>query len=152
MESFRERVEFSPTPEEPSGSSPPNTELKERAVARDITGPGTGEKSTVGAPELPVLERVLARDITGPGTGDKSTVRVNLRLILVSGRTKEFLFTHSSSAADITDYVYSLQLPLGKTTVMHLVARENLPEPNNQGQLKKDKSGEASCSLCCVLL
>ena len=27
----------------------------------------------------------------------------------------------------------ALQLPLGKTTVMHLVARENLPEPNNQG-------------------
>ena len=29
----------------------------------------------------------------------------------------------------------ALQLPLGKTTVMHLVARENLPEPNNQGKL-----------------
>jgi len=28
----------------------------------------------------------------------------------------------------------ALQLPLGKTTVMHLVARENLPEPNNQGK------------------
>ncbi len=27
----------------------------------------------------------------------------------------------------------ALQLPVGKTTVMHLVARENLPEPNNQG-------------------
>lgn len=112
--------------------------------------------------------------------------KINLRLILVSGKTKEFLFSQSSSAADITDYVYNnwppewaeeklpdtnilrliyqgrflhgnvtlgaLQLPTGKTTVMHLVARENLPEPNNQGQLKKDKSGEASCSLCCVLL
>ncbi|KAH3835346.1 hypothetical protein DPMN_108697 [Dreissena polymorpha] len=112
--------------------------------------------------------------------------KVNLRLILVSGRTKEFLFSHASSAADITEHVYTtwpadwsdeklpetnilrliyqgrflhgnvtlgaLQLPLGKTTVMHLVARENLPEPNSQGQLKKDKSGETSCSLCCVLL
>jgi hypothetical protein len=28
----------------------------------------------------------------------------------------------------------ALQLPLGKTTVMHLVAREHLPEPNNQGR------------------
>lgn len=28
----------------------------------------------------------------------------------------------------------ALQLPTGKTTVMHLVARENLPEPNNQGR------------------
>lgn len=27
----------------------------------------------------------------------------------------------------------ALSLPLGKTTVMHLVARENLPEPNSQG-------------------
>ena len=28
----------------------------------------------------------------------------------------------------------ALQLPAGKTTVMHLVARENLPEPNNRGE------------------
>lgn len=28
----------------------------------------------------------------------------------------------------------ALQLPLGKTTVMHLVPRENLPEPNPQGK------------------
>lgn len=117
--------------------------------------------------------------------------KINLRLILVSGKTKEFLFSPSESAADITQHVHehwpedwneepispsstnnvnilrliyqgrflhgnvtlgALQLPLGKTTVMHLVARENLPEPNNQGQLKKDKNGESSCSNCCVLL
>lgn len=112
--------------------------------------------------------------------------KINLRLILVSGKTKEFLFTPNDSAADITEWVYNswppewteellpssnilrliyqgrflhgnvtlgaLQLPLGKTTVMHLVARENLPEPNNQGQLKKDKSGESNCSNCCVIL
>ncbi|KAJ8297641.1 hypothetical protein KUTeg_024172 [Tegillarca granosa] len=97
------------------------------------------------------------------------TLMINLRLILVSGKTKEFLFTPNDSAADITEWVYNswppewteellpssnilrliyqgrflhgnvtlgaLQLPLGKTTVMHLVARENLPEPNNQGTL-----------------
>ena len=28
----------------------------------------------------------------------------------------------------------ALGLPLGKTTVMHLVPRENLPEPNSQGK------------------
>lgn len=112
--------------------------------------------------------------------------KINLRLILVSGKTREFLFVPSDSAADITDYVYNnwpsewgseklpdtnilrliyqgrflhgnvtlgaLQLPLGKTTVMHLVARENLPEPNNQGQQKKDKSGDPHCSPCCILL
>lgn len=27
----------------------------------------------------------------------------------------------------------ALGLPFGKTTVMHLVPRENLPEPNSQG-------------------
>lgn len=27
----------------------------------------------------------------------------------------------------------ALSLPLGKTTVMHLVPRDNLPEPNSQG-------------------
>jgi hypothetical protein len=29
----------------------------------------------------------------------------------------------------------ALGLPFGKTTVMHLVPRENLPEPNSQGNL-----------------
>lgn len=28
----------------------------------------------------------------------------------------------------------ALKLPFGKTTVMHLVARETLPEPNSQGK------------------
>lgn len=28
----------------------------------------------------------------------------------------------------------ALGLPLGKTTVMHLVPRDNLPEPNSQGE------------------
>lgn len=28
----------------------------------------------------------------------------------------------------------ALSLPLGKTTVMHLVPRDNLPEPNSQGK------------------
>uniref|UniRef100_A0AAQ4RQE6 Ubiquitin-like protein 3 n=1 Tax=Gasterosteus aculeatus aculeatus TaxID=481459 RepID=A0AAQ4RQE6_GASAC len=92
---------------------------------------------------------------------------INLRLILVSGKTKEFLFSPNDSAADIAKHVYdnwpmdweeeqvsspnilrliyqgrflhgnvtlgALKLPLGRTTVMHLVARETLPEPNSQG-------------------
>lgn len=29
----------------------------------------------------------------------------------------------------------ALGLPLGKTTVMHLVPRDNLPEPNSNGKL-----------------
>lgn len=33
----------------------------------------------------------------------------------------------------ILGFVSALQLPQGKTTVMHLVPRENLPESNNQG-------------------
>lgn len=31
----------------------------------------------------------------------------------------------------------ALSLPLGKTTVMHLVPRDNLPEPNSQGKREK---------------
>ncbi|KAH9373516.1 hypothetical protein HPB48_003468 [Haemaphysalis longicornis] len=92
--------------------------------------------------------------------------KVNLRLILVSGKTKEFAFSPNDSAAEIAQHVFdhwpqewteeavskaeilrliyqgrflhgnvtlgALQLPLGKTTVMHLVPRENLPEPNSQ--------------------
>ncbi|KAI4814566.1 hypothetical protein KUCAC02_003756, partial [Chaenocephalus aceratus] len=95
-----------------------------------------------------------------------SVSQINLRLILVSGKTKEFLFSPNDSAADIAKHVYdnwpmdweeeqvsspvilrliyqgrflhgnvtlgALKLPLGKTTVMHLVARETLPEPNSQ--------------------
>jgi len=32
-------------------------------------------------------------------------------------------------------YFVGLRLPTGKTTVMHLVAREHLPEPNSQSKL-----------------
>jgi hypothetical protein len=32
-------------------------------------------------------------------------------------------------------FYIALKLPFGKTTVMHLVARETLPEPNSQGKL-----------------
>lgn len=45
-----------------------------------------------------------------------------------------------------------LRLPTGKTTVMHLVAREHLPEPNSQSEMKKDKSVERGCSSCCSVL
>lgn len=113
--------------------------------------------------------------------------QINLRLILVSGKTKEFLFSPSDSAGEIAKIVFeqwpegkttlieiwttilkeiffsdweseavdkaeilrliyqgrflhcnvtlgALGLPLGKTTVMHLVPRDNLPEPNSQGE------------------
>uniref|UniRef100_A0A8C0VU30 Ubiquitin-like protein 3 n=1 Tax=Cyanistes caeruleus TaxID=156563 RepID=A0A8C0VU30_CYACU len=99
----------------------------------------------------------------------QTSTKINLRLILVSGKTKEFLFSPNDSAADIAKHVYdnwpmdweeeqvsspnilrliyqgrflhgnvtlgALKLPFGKTTVMHLVARETLPEPNSQGRL-----------------
>uniref|UniRef100_A0A915Q4E5 UBL3-like ubiquitin domain-containing protein n=1 Tax=Setaria digitata TaxID=48799 RepID=A0A915Q4E5_9BILA len=92
---------------------------------------------------------------------------VNLRLILVSGKTKEFQLASTLSALDITQYVFdhwppewddervnsasmlkliyhgrflhgsvtlgALSLPVGKTTVMHLVTRENLPETSTSG-------------------
>jgi len=107
---------------------------------------------------------------------------INLKLILVSGRTREYLFAPSTSAADIAQHVYdnwpdewadekvesasvlkliyhgrflhgsvslgALSLPLARTTVMHLVARENLPEPNSSDNLKKSKS---ACCGCCTI-
>ncbi|TKC52793.1 hypothetical protein EI555_011880 [Monodon monoceros] len=100
---------------------------------------------------------------------------INLRLILVSGKTKEFLFSPNDSASDIAKHVYdnwpmdweeeqvsspnilrliyqgrflhgnvtlgALKLPFGKTTVMHLVARETLPEPNSQAVSASDADG-----------
>ncbi|XP_043516743.1 ubiquitin-like protein 3, partial [Frieseomelitta varia] len=113
--------------------------------------------------------------------------QINLRLILVSGKTKEFLFSPSDSAGDIAHHVFenwpedwaeeavakaeilrliyqgrflhsnvtlgALGLPFGKTTVMHLVPRENLPEPNSQDQRQKSKGGGSSCcsASCCIL-
>nr|CAD7397327.1 unnamed protein product [Timema cristinae] len=110
--------------------------------------------------------------VTDPRAGVSS--KINLRLILVSGKTKEFLFSPSDSAGEIAQTVFdnwpegntgnrpedwaeeavaraeilrliyqgrflhsnvtlgALGLPFGKTTVMHLVPRENLPEPNSQ--------------------
>ncbi|CAJ0580795.1 unnamed protein product, partial [Mesorhabditis spiculigera] len=105
---------------------------------------------------------------------------VTLRLILVSGRTREFSFPPSISATEVTQHVFdnwpqeweeesvesasllkliyhgrflhgsvtlaALALPPGKTTVMHLVTRENLPEPNSNDSLSKRKRG--GCCRC----
>lgn len=67
----------------------------------------------------------------------------------------------------------ALGLPPGRTSVMHLVPRETLPEPNSQGKLwfnqfgfvikfyllvltdqrQKSKSGRSSCcSISCAIL
>ncbi|KPJ14771.1 Ubiquitin-like protein 3 [Papilio machaon] len=145
--------------------------------------------------------------------------KINLRLILVSGKTKEFVFSPVDSAGDIAVHVYdnwpegtdteigsmvtphyvnidrdatqpvpdyrfvadwasecvsraeilrliyqgrflhssvtlgALGLPLGRTTVMHLVPREHLPEPNSHDQRQKSKGGSSSCcsASCCIL-
>lgn len=113
--------------------------------------------------------------------------KINLRLILVSGKTQEFVFGAGDSAAHIAQHVFdhwpaewqdegvsraeilrliyqgrflhgnvtlgALGLPTGKTCVMHLVPRENLPEPNSQDQRQKVKSGNSSCcgGSCCIV-
>ncbi|CAG0914976.1 unnamed protein product [Notodromas monacha] len=47
----------------------------------------------------------------------------------------------------------ALGLHQGKTTVMHLVPRENLPEPNSQDQRHKSKGrGSTCCSMSCSIL
>ncbi|OQV18231.1 putative Ubiquitin-like protein 3 [Hypsibius exemplaris] len=111
---------------------------------------------------------------------------INLKLIIVSGKTKEFLFLPTTTATEIAHHVYdnwpedwgtrivtkaeilrliyhgrflhgnvtlgALNLPLGKTTVMHLVPREHLPEPNSQDDPKQKKTGSRSCcSSCCTI-
>lgn len=113
--------------------------------------------------------------------------KINLRLILVSGKTEEFLFNANDSAGEIAQFVFdnwpedwaeeavaraeilrliyqgrflhsnvtlgALGLPFGRTTVMHLVPRENLPEPNSQDQRQKSKGGGSSCcSASCSIL
>lgn len=110
---------------------------------------------------------------------------INLRLILVSGKTRDFHFSPTESAGEIAQFVFdhwpedwteesvssaeilrliyqgrflhgnvtlaALGLPTGKTTVMHLVPRESLPEPNSQDDEKKKKSRSSSCCCSCSL-
>ncbi|CAF0829048.1 unnamed protein product [Adineta ricciae] len=108
------------------------------------------------------------------GTKSISSDIINLKLILVSGKTAEFQFRPTTTAADIAKYVFenwpegwaseekadrfevlrliyqgrflhgnvtlnALHLQQGKTTVMHLVQREHLPEPTNGDQKRKHK-------------
>jgi hypothetical protein len=111
--------------------------------------------------------------------------KINLKLILVSGKTHEFLFLPSDSVSTITEFVYdnwptewadeslpstnilrliyqgrflhgnvtlgALQLVVGSTSVMHLVMREQLPEPTNQGQQKDKSQEEGFCNCCCTV-
>uniref|UniRef100_A0A670I4F1 Ubiquitin-like protein 3 n=1 Tax=Podarcis muralis TaxID=64176 RepID=A0A670I4F1_PODMU len=138
--------------------------------------------SAVGLSHGVLLVAVIRIPSAEPDLKGKQN-KINLRLILVSGKTKEFLFSPNDSAADIAKHVYdnwpmdweeeqvsspnilrliyqgrflhgnvtlgALKLPFGKTTVMHLVARETLPEPNSQGQRNREKTGESNC---CVIL
>uniref|UniRef100_A0AAY5KG72 Ubiquitin-like protein 3 n=1 Tax=Esox lucius TaxID=8010 RepID=A0AAY5KG72_ESOLU len=101
-------------------------------------------------------------------TSQRDLDMVSLRLILVSGKTQDFVFSPNDSATDIAKHVFdnwplgweeeqvsspnilrlifqgrflhgnvtlgALKLPPGRTTVMHLVARETLPEPNSHGE------------------
>lgn len=110
--------------------------------------------------------------------------KICLRLILVSGKTHEFIFSPSDTVYYITQHVYenwpedwkdeavsshnilkliyhgrflhgnvslaALHLETGKRSVMHLVARENLPEPATQGQRNREKINEQSC--CCSIV
>uniref|UniRef100_A0A0N5B123 Ubiquitin-like domain-containing protein n=1 Tax=Syphacia muris TaxID=451379 RepID=A0A0N5B123_9BILA len=95
-----------------------------------------------------------------------SSESVNLRLILVSGKTKDFVFSLNSSVEEIIQYVFehwpseweekvksasllkliyhgrflhgslplkTLDLPPGKTTVLHLVTRENIATSTSSG-------------------
>lgn len=50
-----------------------------------------------------------------------SVFQINLRLILVSGKTKEFLFSPNDSAADIAKHVYD-NWPMGKPSPFHAFA------------------------------
>ncbi|XP_050545866.1 ubiquitin-like protein 3 isoform X2 [Daktulosphaira vitifoliae] len=113
--------------------------------------------------------------------------KINLRLILVSGKTKEFIFSPNDSAGDIAQAIFdnwpedwadeavekaeilrliyqgrflhsnvtlgALGLAPARTTVMHLVPRETLPEPNSQDQRQKSKAASSSCcSAACTIL
>lgn len=73
---------------------------------------------------------------------EESVSRAEILRLIFQGR---FLHGNVTLAA--------LQLPLGKTSVMHLVPRENLPEHNSQDQRQKSKERSSGCcsSSCSIL-
>ncbi|KAI4897282.1 hypothetical protein NFI96_024644 [Prochilodus magdalenae] len=133
------------------------------------------------APLGRIVVSCLSSSLTRAMTAQRESDTVNLRLILVSGKTQDFTFSPNDSATDIARHVFetwpagweeeqvsspsilrlifqgrflhgnvtlgALKLPPGRTTVMHLVARETLPEPNSHGQRNREKTTESSCCL-----
>ncbi|XP_052849513.1 LOW QUALITY PROTEIN: uncharacterized protein LOC128260492 [Drosophila gunungcola] len=174
---------FSPT----MTSSEPSSPLAADGSASSVLGPSSSSSevasshccTNVKASITPLATQKMHRTIPSD--------KINLRLILVSGKTKEFIFSPSDSAGDIAQTVFdnwpedwthetvakaeilrliyqgrflhcnvtlgALGLPLGKTTVMHLVPRDNLPEPNSQDQRQNSKGGSGRCcSTNCSIL
>ncbi|XP_017110927.1 BEACH domain-containing protein lvsD [Drosophila elegans] len=175
---------FSPT----MTSSEPSSPLAADGSASSVLGPSSSSTSEVASSHCctnvkasitPLATQKMHRTIPSD--------KINLRLILVSGKTKEFIFSPSDSAGDIAQTVFdnwpedwthetvakaeilrliyqgrflhcnvtlgALGLPLGKTTVMHLVPRDNLPEPNSQDQRQNSKGGSGRCcSTNCSIL
>ncbi|KAH7931862.1 hypothetical protein HPB52_025205 [Rhipicephalus sanguineus] len=81
---------------------------------------------------------------SGEGTewSDEAVSKAEILRLIYQGR-----FLHGNVTLG------ALQLPLGKTTVMHLVPRENLPEPNSQDQRQKSKERSSGCcSASCSIL
>ncbi|XP_050433799.1 ubiquitin-like protein 3 isoform X1 [Adelges cooleyi] len=130
---------------------------------------------------------VLVSVVNGLEAENLIKKEINLRLILVSGKTKEFIFSPNDSAGDIAQAIFdnwpedwadeavekaeilrliyqgrflhsnvtlgALGLAPARTTVMHLVPRETLPEPNSQDQRQKSKGASSSCcSAACTIL
>lgn len=65
--------------------------------------------------------------------------QINLRLILVSGKTKEFLFSPNDSAADIAKHVYD-NWPMGKWLVnekllVYTVSRAEITLEHNRNDM-----------------
>ncbi|KAJ3630735.1 hypothetical protein MTP99_011913 [Tenebrio molitor] len=167
------------------GLLPSDPELGEASIKNAGEAPPLGLLD--GFQEHLLLASLPSTNIPIRDQSGLSVTCINLRLILVSGKTKEFLFSPSDSAGDIAQHVFdnwpedwcqeavskaeilrliyqgrflhsnvtlgALGLPFGKTTVMHLVPRENLPEPNSQDQRQKSKGGNSSCcsASCCIL-
>ncbi|KAJ3588727.1 hypothetical protein NHX12_009581 [Muraenolepis orangiensis] len=82
---------------------------------------------------------------------------INLRLILVSGKTKEFLFSPNDSAADIAKHVYENwpmdweEEQVSSPNILRLIYQGRFLHGNVTlgGQRNREKTGESNC---CVIL
>lgn len=80
--------------------------------------------SLTGWRRILILKKMFSNQVNSVRYGTSSLFLVVLKNMSLNGANQSWVICLSEA----------LKLPPGRTTVMHLVARETLPEPNSHGE------------------